>query len=76
MYKWDKKLLYRAVDLQLEAVRNGVDIDFGFPRVSSDKVQIWDYRNPPDKLYTAHTNEELEEMLEKIKRKMNDAPAV
>lgn len=76
MYKWDKNLLYRAVDLQMEAARNGVDIDFGFPRVSSDNVQIWDYRNPPDKLYTVHTNEELEEMLEKIKRKMNDAPAV
>lgn len=75
MYEWDKDLLYRAVDLQLEAARKGKRIKFDFPyrgeHVLIDEVRMWDYEKEiRDISETANTNEELSAMLDELEKEV------
>ena len=72
MYEWDRDLLYRAVDLQLELIRRGRDIQIELPVYNVDRVSFCDYSKPIGEM-SVHmdTNEELEEALDKLEKELS-----
>lgn len=71
MYEWDKKLLYRAVDLQLELIRRRRDIRIELPVYNVDRVSLCDYSKPIGEMSVhMNTNEELEEALDKLEKEV------
>lgn len=68
MYEWDRDLLHRALDLQLDAMKKGVVLEFGFPRpMSGYSSSVFLYCPIKDPMaQIADTNEELKEVLEDI----------
>ena len=72
MYEWDKELLYRAVELQLELIRRRRNIQIVFPVYNVDRVSFCDYSKPIGEM-TVHmnTNEELEEALDKLEKELS-----
>lgn len=70
MYEWDRKLLYRAVDLELKAAERGMELYFTFPYYSGrygeaiDFIAAW----VEGRMEHAETNEKLSSMLGRLEK--------
>lgn len=76
MYKWDRDLLHRAVDVQMQARELGRKIAFEFPCVATgstiDFITKWDYENKLGYMSEIFcSNEELRAALDKLEKELS-----
>ena len=77
MYKWDRDLLHRAVDLELEAMKVGRSIKFDFPYYGArgiciNSVDMWEHGEDGScKHKTACTNKALKSMLDRLEKELS-----
>lgn len=75
MYKWDRDLLHRALDLQLDAMEKNKEMKFGFPYAAKggvvDFVTKWNFEKKPGNMSDNFwDNEELREELDKLEKEI------
>lgn len=75
MNKWDRELLHRALDLQLDAMEKGKKISFNFPCIAEgvlDMVTRWDFARKIGTMgKDMFSNGELQEELDRLEEELH-----
>ena len=75
MYKWDRDLLHRALDLQMEAMEKNKEMKIDFPYAAKggvvDFITKWNFKKSPGNMgKNIWDNEGLREELDKLEKEL------